>query len=83
VLPGHTLAFDLDCGDLQAGDVLRVRLLFRNFPPKFLTDLRRRLEHEHPALGSPSSAAEVRRDLDRLTRLASGLVIREIARDER
>lgn len=81
LLPGHTLAFDVDAGALEAGDTVRVRLLFRGFPPKFLVELRRRLAHEHPALADDPAAVEA--DLRRLDGLASGLVIREMARDER
>ena len=81
VLPGHLLPFDIEVGDLASTDGVRVRLLFRAFPPKFLADLRRRLEKEHPALATDPSA--VAADLDRLGRLASGLQIREMARDER
>ncbi len=77
VLPGHLLAFDVAC-DVEPGDEVTVRLLFRNFPPRFLTTLAGRLR---ATPGGPGGATP--EEIARLERLVQGLRIREMARDRR
>lgn len=77
ILPGQTLAFDIPC-DVRPTDRVTVRLLFRNFPPKFLSELARRLR-DTPGGADGATEAEVQR----LERLPQGLRIREMASDTR
>lgn len=77
ILPGHLLAFDIAC-DVEPGDRVSVRLLFRGFPPRFLSELSRRLK---ATPGGPSGATAA--EIERLGRLTRGLRIREMASDRR
>jgi hypothetical protein len=76
LLPGETRRLDIALAGSRwnaggAARRMRVRLLFRNFPPEFLRELGRRFRDQHGE----------RENAERVERLVQSLRIHEIARD--
>jgi hypothetical protein len=76
LLPGETRRLDIALAGTRwnvvgAARRIRVRLLFRNFPPEFLRELGRRFRDQYGE----------RENAERVERLVQSLRIHEIARD--